>query len=115
MNDILVYLATNYPTSESRAAITHLDLANKNLAGELDFTNLGFTNLKKLEVQNNQLTKLVINNPFQLTYLDCSNNQIKDLQFQGVFVESSLSGYQFFEFLNNPLSTDYQKKILLAR
>jgi hypothetical protein len=110
MSNILVYLASNYADFNQRAKVEELDLASKNLTGELDFTNLGFTGLKKLIVANNQLTKIVLTNPQQITYLDVSNNQLTYLN-----ISQLSSALAFGEIKNNPLPLETKKNWLVKR
>lgn len=110
MTSVLTHIAMNYSNFEQRAQVEELDLSNKSLTGELDFTHLGFNNLKKLILINNQLTKLVLKNPQQITYLDVSNNQLTYLN------TSELSPVLTFgEIKNNPLPDETKKDWLIKR
>jgi Leucine-rich repeat (LRR) protein len=97
MPNILTYLASNYPDFRTRSQIEELNLANKNLTGELDFTSLGFTNLKKINLGQNKLTKINLINPEQITYLDVSDNQLTFLN------TSQLENLTFGQIKNNSL------------
>lgn len=108
MPNATTYIALNYPIGE-RAQIEELKLANKSLEGELDFTGLGFTNLKKLNLANNHLTKLTLANPHQITHLDISNNKITYLN------TSELNNLEFGEIKNNPLPENTKKDFLIKR
>ena len=110
MTNVLTHLAMEHPNFENRALVEELDLANKNLTGELDFTHLGFNNLKKLILTNNQLTKLTLTNPQQITYLDISNNQLNNLNTSELG-----SGLTFGEIKNNPLPVETKKEWLIKR
>ena len=109
MSDVLIYFASNYPILEQRKQIEELDLANKNLEGELDFTNLGFNNLKRIEMQNNQITKLILTNPQQITYLDVSNNKLGELNID------YLDNLTWGEINHNPLPAEIKKDFLKKR
>src|SRR5437870_4411512 len=111
-----VYLATNYLDFSQRREITELNLSGKNLEGELDFTNLGFINLRKIELQDNNLTKLILNNSEQINYLNINNNKISDLRFVGKisdlrffgdYVENYTRNINYFDFINNPLPEEF--------
>src|SRR4051812_23654741 len=115
MVKILTNLAIDYPNFEQRAEIEELDLANKNLSGELDFTHLGFTNLKKLNLANNQITKLVLTNSQKIIFLDISNNQISDLRINDELVENETKRMEHFEFINNPLPVEFKRVLLKSR
>lgn len=117
MTNALVYIATNYSNFEQRATIEELDLANKDLRGELHFTELGFTNLKTIDLSNNHLTKLTLANPKKINFLDINNNQITDLKDNGEFsgIEDIAQEMEYFEFSNNPLSTKLKKRLLKSR
>jgi Leucine-rich repeat (LRR) protein len=115
MTSALTYLAIEYANFEKRAEVEELDLVNKNLSGELDFTHLGFTNLKKLILTNNQITKLVLTNPQQITHLDINNNQISDFRVVDGLVEKKLEHIEHFEFINNPLPVEFKRLLLKSR
>ncbi|CAG8508027.1 7678_t:CDS:2 [Cetraspora pellucida] len=67
------YVNQNYPAA-IRNDITELNLSNKDLEGQLLLVNLGFNNLKKLNVSFNRLNDFTL--PATLEEFDCSNNQI---------------------------------------
>ena len=115
MTNVVVHLASEYPNYEKRAQLEELNLEGKNLDGELNFTHLGFTNLKRLNLAGNKITKLILPNPQQVTHLNINNNQISDLRFTNTLVENETGKMEQFEFINNPLSDDFKKKLLKSR
>ena len=115
MTNIVVHLASEYPNYEKRVQLEELNLESKNLTGELNFTHLGFTNLKRLNLAKNKITQLILPNPQQITHLNISDNQISDLRFTKTLVENETGRMECFEFINNPLPDDFKKKLLKSR
>lgn len=109
MTNVLIYLASNYPDKDQRKEIEKLDLTNKNLEGELDFTNLGFSNLKRIELQNNKITKLILTNPQQITHFDVSNNKLTELNI--TYLDKLVWG----NISNNPLPVEVKHDFLKKR
>jgi Leucine-rich repeat (LRR) protein len=70
------YLDTKYPLAE-RTSIEKLDISELGLQGNLNLA--GFTNLKKLDCSDNDLTSLNLGHCENLKYLDISNNKITNL------------------------------------
>ncbi|CFW93423.1 Putative Internalin-related protein [endosymbiont DhMRE of Dentiscutata heterogama] len=90
-SDAQTWLDAKYPLVE-RDKVEKLDLGELGLSGELNLA--GFTNLKRLDVSDNELTKLELDYCPNLEYLDCSNNyrigetEIKEtVKIEGVWTE----------------------------
>jgi len=110
MTNATIHIAAYYPFISQRSQVEELDLAGKSLEGELDFTNLGFTNLKQLNLANNKLTKLVLANPTQLTYLDVSDNKLTSLNTSELG-----NNLTYGEIKNNSLPDNTKKDFLIKR
>ena len=105
--DAQEWLDNKYSLAE-RATIEKLDISNLGLQGELNLE--GFVNLKRLDCSNNELTDLDISECSKLKYLDASNNQIKGPDFlEGSKLETiilnhnNLTYFDFYESLANSL------------
>ena len=72
------WLDENYPENE-REDKTVLNVSKQELKGTLRLK--GFTNLKRLNCSNNQLTSLDLSDCPNLIELDCSNNKFTNLNF----------------------------------
>ncbi|KLL04558.1 MAG: hypothetical protein MRERV_18c015 [Mycoplasmataceae bacterium RV_VA103A] len=75
------WLDKNYP-KENRKEVTELNIREKNLEGHLDLKD--FTNLKKLNCYNNQLTSIDIKGLNQLEYLSCCDNYLNKLDYSAL-------------------------------
>ncbi|CFW92728.1 protein of unknown function (Leucine Rich repeat domain) [endosymbiont DhMRE of Dentiscutata heterogama] len=83
-NDAEEWMKRNFPKGK-RAEIKELDISDKNLEGSLNL--VGFSELKMLNLSNNQITELKLAGCENLESLDCSNNNFeeKDLSFLSSF------------------------------
>lgn len=72
------WLDKNYSKTRKGTTIV-LDTKNKNLEGSLSLEE--FTNLEKLDCQNNQLTNLDISGCPKIVKILCSNNQLTNANF----------------------------------
>ncbi|WP_147411001.1 leucine-rich repeat domain-containing protein [endosymbiont GvMRE of Glomus versiforme] len=70
-------------SDKKRSKIVSLDISNENLEGELRLK--GFIKLKRLNCSNNQLTDLDLNGCPNLIELKCDNNKLTDLNFLKAF------------------------------
>ena len=101
-----LYIANNFPNFNERRLVVELDLSNKNLEGEISFEGFGFTNLQKINLSNNKLTKVFFTGHNNIKWLDISNNQLKEID-KGSYKFQNL---EFGEILQNDFSFDFQKK-----
>ncbi len=79
--------------------VQELDISNCNIVGVLDLIN--FTNLKKVDCSNNQITHIIgldIITEKYIEYFDCSNNNLKELNIKPSILRE-------FKYENNPLET----------
>lgn len=104
------YLDAKYPWEE-RANTEKLDLSSLGLQGELNLE--GFTNLKKLDVSDNELTNLDLNDCGKLEYLDASNNQIEEPDFlEGSKLETIILNHNKLTYFDNYESLNDSLKFL---
>ena len=73
------WLDKNYPLENERIKTTVLDISKRELRGRLNLK--GFTNLKRLNCSDNQLTSLDLSDCPNLVELKCNNNQFTNLNF----------------------------------
>jgi len=73
----------------------------------------GFTNLKKLDVSDNELTNLDLNDCGKLQYLDASNNQIEEPDFlEGSKLETIILNHNKLTYFDNYESLNDSLKFL---
>ena len=85
---------------KKKANIEKLDLSFLSLQDKLNLK--GFTNLKKLDVSDNELTNLDLNNCRKLEYLDTFNNQMEEPDFlEGSKLKTIILNHNKLTYFNN--------------
>ena len=89
------WLEANYP-KDQRKDLKELNIADKNLEGELDLSD--FTSLEKLLCYgNNKITKLILPSQNNLEWIDAGYNSLTDLDFLNNLDPNKLKGLKIHQ------------------